>query len=115
MTTLRAPWLALLSLCAALACGGSGQGSAGASSEAPPSEADLVASSGPGALGSEADEDEAVAPGGRVHVVRPGESIQAAVDAAAAGDTVLVQPGTYREAGRPCPTNPDATCQNFSR
>ncbi|HET9597699.1 MAG TPA: parallel beta-helix domain-containing protein [Anaeromyxobacteraceae bacterium] len=108
MTTLRAPWPALLSLSAALACGGSGGG--GSSSEAPPSDADLVASAGPGALGSEADEDESVAPGGRVHVVRPGESIQAAVEAAAAGDTVLVQPGTYREAGRPCPTNPDATC-----
>ena len=29
--------------------------------------------------------------------VRPGESIQAAVDAAAAGDTILVKPGTYFE------------------
>src|SRR3954451_23561619 len=31
------------------------------------------------------------------HVVHPGQSIQAAVDAAVSGDTVYVQPGTYRE------------------
>ncbi|MCK1823694.1 right-handed parallel beta-helix repeat-containing protein [Streptomyces sp. XM83C] len=32
-----------------------------------------------------------------LHIVRPGQSIQQAVDAAAAGDTVLVLPGLYRE------------------
>jgi parallel beta-helix repeat protein len=114
MTTPRAPWCALLALSAALACGGSGDpgGAAAAtgSSTSPDVGADLVASSGPAALGTEADDDEAVAPGGAVHVVRPGDSIQAAVDAAAAGDTILVQPGTYREAGRPCPTNAAANC-----
>lgn len=31
------------------------------------------------------------------HTVRPGESIQAAVDAAEPGDTVFLYPGTYRE------------------
>ncbi len=41
------------------------------------------------------------------HVVRPGQSIQAAVDAARAGDTVLVMPGTYQGSVRV--TRPDVT------
>jgi len=39
----------------------------------------------------------AVFDGGTVHVVEDGESIQAAVNAAADGDTIRVMPGTYRE------------------
>lgn len=34
-----------------------------------------------------------------VHRVHPGESIQAAIDAAKPGDTILIEPGEYREVG----------------
>jgi parallel beta-helix repeat protein len=43
-------------------------------------------------------------------IVRPGQSIQAAVDAASPGDTILVEPGSYAEPGVACPANPAQTC-----
>jgi parallel beta-helix repeat protein len=42
--------------------------------------------------------------------VKPGDSIQAAVDKATPGDRILVKAGTYREDGQPCPTEPSHTC-----
>lgn len=42
--------------------------------------------------------------------VAPGQSIQAAVNQASAGDTIRVAPGTYTETGSPCPTRPGHTC-----
>jgi cytochrome c peroxidase len=43
-------------------------------------------------------------------VVRPGQSIQSAVDRAMPGDTILVEPGTYRETGRPCSFDAKQSC-----
>src|SRR6516165_4989401 len=42
--------------------------------------------------------------------VQFGQSIQAAVDLAVPGDRILVQPGTYREPGRHCPTDSSKVC-----
>src|SRR6266511_1275100 len=50
------------------------------------------------------------ASGGSTIVVHPGQSIQAAVDAASPGGTILVRPGIYEESGRPCPSEPGVTC-----
>src|SRR5215468_4048702 len=43
-------------------------------------------------------------------MVEFGQSIQAAVDLASPGDRILVQPGTYHEPGRPCPTDSTEVC-----
>lgn len=50
------------------------------------------------------------AAGARAIHVRPGHSIQAAVNAAKPGDRVVVHPGTYSEPGRPCPSQPLQEC-----
>jgi hypothetical protein len=52
----------------------------------------------------------AVAAHAKTIQVRPGESIQAAVDAADPGDPIAIRAGTYHEAGRPCPTDASHTC-----
>ncbi|MEU6082391.1 right-handed parallel beta-helix repeat-containing protein [Streptomyces sp. NPDC047108] len=50
-------------------------------------------------LGAAAPADASPAPKTRhdTHIVRPGESIQRAVDRARPGDTILIRPGTFRE------------------
>jgi parallel beta-helix repeat protein len=47
---------------------------------------------------------------GREINVHQGQSIQVAVDQARSGDRVVVDPGTYHEVGRPCPSDTSAMC-----
>ncbi|MBV8723393.1 MAG: right-handed parallel beta-helix repeat-containing protein, partial [Candidatus Eremiobacteraeota bacterium] len=54
--------------------------------------------------------DAFVSPHAKRITVKPGQSIQKAVDAANPGDTIVVQPGTYHEAGRPCPFKANEKC-----
>jgi parallel beta-helix repeat protein len=42
--------------------------------------------------------------------VKPGQSIQAAVDSAKSGDTVVIMPGKYHETGRACPFKTTENC-----
>ena len=46
----------------------------------------------------------------KVIKVKPGQSIQAAVDRANSGDTVQIDPGTYTSSSTECPPRPSRAC-----
>jgi parallel beta-helix repeat protein len=51
-----------------------------------------------------------IRPDSKQITVKPGQSIQAAVDSASSGDTIVIMPGKYHEKGRTCPFKTTDMC-----